>query len=181
MSNRPYTWTGKEETHAYDDIIELPHYVSVTRPHMSMIDRAAQFSPFDALTGYDESISEEGRLTTSREELSEQQMEILNEKIFRLSELCAEAQHDRFSGIDGKGPPIVTITYFVPDSKLHKRSKKDGGAYLKHTGAVKRIDMIEGKLFFQSEKPGKNEIIIPTADIVEISGDALDEVDRLYE
>ena len=52
MGNRPYVWKGGEETDKYDAIIDCPHYVSQRRPHMSMIDRAAQFSPFDALEGY---------------------------------------------------------------------------------------------------------------------------------
>ena len=58
--------------HQYDDIIDLPHHVSATRPRMSMIDRAAQFSPFAALTGYDAAIKETGRLTDERIELSEE-------------------------------------------------------------------------------------------------------------
>ena len=66
MGNRTYTWVQKEATREYDDIIDLPHYVSATRPHMRMIDRAAQFSPFDALTGYDETITETARQTDAR-------------------------------------------------------------------------------------------------------------------
>ena len=57
--------------HQYDDIINLPHYVSPTRPRMSMIDRAAQFSPFAALTGYDDAIHETGRLTDEKIEQSQ--------------------------------------------------------------------------------------------------------------
>ena len=63
MSNRVYTWTGNEENHDYDEIIGLPHYVSTTRPHMSMIDRAAQFSPFDALARFQKLKAE--RMATS--------------------------------------------------------------------------------------------------------------------
>ena len=55
----------------YDDIINLPHHVSKTRPQMSMVDRAAQFSPFAALTGYDAAIKETGRLTDEKVNLSE--------------------------------------------------------------------------------------------------------------
>jgi len=55
----------------YDDIINLPHHVSLTRPHMSILDRAAQFSPFAALSGYDAAVKETARLTSSRIELGE--------------------------------------------------------------------------------------------------------------
>ena len=87
MGNRTYTWVQKEGTHEYDDIIDLPHYVSATRPHMRMIDRAAQFSPFDALTGYDETITETARQTDARIELSEQELAALNETVIRLDRL----------------------------------------------------------------------------------------------
>lgn len=181
MSNRVYTWTGNEETHDYDEIIGLPHYVSTTRPHMSMIDRAAQFSPFDALTGFDDSITEEGRMTDQKTDLSEQDMTILNEKMALLSELCAQAQRSRFNGDQQIESPVVTATYFVADAKLHRRSKKEGGAYISHTGPVKRVDKIEGKLIFYSEKPGSKEISIPTQDIIELQSDALADVDSWYE
>ena len=181
MSNRVYTWTGNEENHDYDEIIGLPHYVSTTCPHMSMIDRAAQFSPFDALTGFDDSITEEGRMTDQKTDLSEQDMTILNEKMALLSELCAQAQRSRFNGDQQIESPVVTATYFVADAKLHRRSKKEGGAYISHTGPVKRVDMIEGKLIFYSEKPGSKEISIPTQDIIELQSDALADVDSWYE
>jgi hypothetical protein len=181
MSNRPYTWKNQEETHEYDDILNLPHYVSETRPHMSMIDRAAQFSPFDALTGFDDNITEEGRLTDQQFALSEQQMDVLNGKLARLSELCAEAQHERFFGGGEKESPVVTVQYFVSDAKLHKHSKKGGGEYLSYTGPVKRIDMIEGRLFFKGERPGQKEKVIPIADIIEISSEELDKVMNWYE
>ena len=64
----------------YDDIINLPHHVSSTRPQMSMIDRAAQFSPFAALTGYDAAIKETGRLTDEKIELDEEALSNLNMK-----------------------------------------------------------------------------------------------------
>ena len=64
----------------YDDIINLPHHVSKTRPQMSMVDRAAQFSPFAALTGYDAAIKETGRLTDEKVNLSEEEKEALDRK-----------------------------------------------------------------------------------------------------
>lgn len=108
----------------YDDIIHLPHHVSKTRPQMSMEDRAAQFSPFAALTGYDAAILETGRLTEDKLELGEEAQAILDRKQRYLAEI-----------IDTK--PAVTVTYFVPDEK------KSGGAYSTVTGFLKRIDEYE--------------------------------------
>lgn len=108
----------------YDDIIHLPHHVSKTRPQMSMEDRAAQFSPFAALTGYDAAILETGRLTEDKLELGEESRAILDRKQRYLAEI-----------IDTK--PEITVTYFVPDEK------KSGGAYSTVTGFLKRIDEYE--------------------------------------
>ena len=105
----------------YDDIIHLPHHVSKTRPQMSLEDRAAQFSPFAALTGYDAAILETGRLTEEKSELGEETQAILDRKQRHLAEI-----------IDTK--PAITVTYFVPDEK------KSGGAYSTVTGFLKRID-----------------------------------------
>ena len=111
----------------YDDIIHLPHHVSKTRPQMSMEDRAAQFSPFAALTGYDAAILETGRLTDEKVELGEETRAILDRKQRYLAEI-----------IDTK--PEITVTYFVPDEK------KSGGAYSTVTGFLKRIDEYEREL-----------------------------------
>ena len=111
----------------YDDIIHLPHHVSKTRPQMSMEDRAAQFSPFAALTGYDAAILETGRLTEDKLELGEETQAILDRKQRYLAEI-----------IDTK--PEITVTYFVPDEK------KSGGAYSTVTGFLKRIDEYERQL-----------------------------------
>lgn len=108
----------------YDDIIHLPHHVSKTRPQMSQEDRAAQFSPFAALTGYDAAILETGRLTEDKLELGEESRAILDRKQRYLAEI-----------IDTK--PEITVTYFVPDEK------KSGGAYSTVTGFLKRIDEYE--------------------------------------
>ena len=108
----------------YNDIIHLPHHVSKTRPQMSMEDRAAQFSPFAALTGYDAAILETGRLTEDKLELGEETQAILDRKQRYLAEI-----------IDTK--PEITVTYFVPDEK------KSGGAYSTVTGFLKRIDEYE--------------------------------------
>lgn len=108
----------------YDDIINMPHHVSSTRPQMSMMDRAAQFSPFAALTGYDGAIKETARLTDEKVELDDETISILNMKI----QMLVETSEDK---------PEVCITYFHPDEK------KTGGSYVHATGVVKRIDEIE--------------------------------------
>jgi hypothetical protein len=108
----------------YDEIIALPHHISKKRPQMPMSDRAAQFSPFAALTGYDAAIKETGRLTDSRIELEEDELLQLNLKFQAIKENLADN-------------PVETFTYFKPDER------KDGGAYLTVTGAVKKIDEYE--------------------------------------
>ena len=108
----------------YDDIINLPHHVSKTRPQMSMIDRAAQFSPFAALTGYDAAIKETGRLTDEKIELDEEALSNLNMKFQILFEKPDEQ-------------PDIAITYFKPDET------KSGGAYLTTTDKIKKVDEYE--------------------------------------
>ena len=112
---------NSESNHQYDDIIDLPHHVSATRPRMSMIDRAAQFSPFAALTGYDAAIKETGRLTDQRIELTEDSRAVLDRK----QQLLVDNLADH---------PEVSVTYFVPDKR------KTGGAYVTVTGRVKKVD-----------------------------------------
>ena len=105
----------------YDEIMELPHHVSKTRPQMPMSDRAAQFAPFAALTGYESAIKETGRLTDERIELDEEALTALDRKYQLLMDALDDA-------------PKVTITYFQPDER------KAGGQYVSATGAVKKID-----------------------------------------
>ncbi|HOO05725.1 MAG TPA: hypothetical protein PLH83_04435, partial [Ruminococcus sp.] len=95
----------------YEDIINLPHHVSTKRPQMSMLDRAAQFSPFAALTGYDAAIKETGRLTDEKIEMDEESLNMLNMKF----QLLVEALDDEHE---------VSFTYFKPDET------KAGGAYV---------------------------------------------------
>lgn len=108
----------------YADIINLPHHISSSRPQMSITDRAAQFSPFAALTGYDAAIEETGRITDSFIELDESRKAVLNEKLQLILENIKEQ-------------PEVTITYFKPDDK------KAGGAYVDVTGHIKKLDDYE--------------------------------------
>ena len=88
----------------YDDIINLPHHISSKHPRLSMEQRAAQFAPFAALTGYGDSIKETARLTDNRIELNEEEKEMLNIKLQELKNKVSIM-------------PQVTITYFVPDVK----------------------------------------------------------------
>ena len=127
----------------YDDIINLPHHVSATRPHMPVSDRAAMFSPFAALTGYDAEIKEASRLTTDRKELNEDAKAFLNEKMRLLVDCISDC-------------PMVTITYVLPDKK------KAGGAYVSYSGKVKKFDDFERILTMTDGK------IIPIQDILDI-------------
>ena len=130
----------------YEDIINLPHHVSKTRPQMSMIDRAAQFSPFAALTGYDAAIKETGRLTDEKIEMDEDRKAALDMKQAYLIEMIDEQ-------------PEISITYFLPDAK------KSGGAYVTVTGNLKRFDEYERLLILTDGKK------IPMDDIADIESD----------
>ena len=112
-----------KSTHKYDDIINLPRPVSKKHSPMSNSDRAAQFSPFAALTGYDAVIAESGRLTDAQIELDEGGKALLDEKLQLIQAHLA-------------GNPEVKLTVFRPDSR------KTGGAYEEITGRVKKIDPV---------------------------------------
>lgn len=127
----------------YDDIIDLPHHVSATRPQMPMMDRAAQFSPFAALTGYDAAIKETARLTDQKIDLDDYEKEEINDKI----QLITEHLGEDFE---------VVITYFQPDSR------KAGGAYVDAVGIVKKIDEYDRVIILQDGKK------IPIDDILDI-------------
>lgn len=114
----------------YDEIINLPHHVSKTRPQMPLSDRAAQFAPFAALTGYDSAIKETGRLTDERIELDEEALTALDRKY----QLLIEALDDA---------PEVTIIYFQPDER------KAGGQYVSATGTVKKVDTFGRRILLQ--------------------------------
>ncbi|MDD4690511.1 MAG: YolD-like family protein [Eubacteriales bacterium] len=135
-------------TDNYDDIINLPHHQSARRAHMSNYDRAAQFSPFAALTGYDDAVKETARLTDRKVELDEYELQSLNEKLNRIQDALNEE-------------PEVSITYFVADNK------KSGGSYKTISGIVKQIDEFEHLVLM------RNGMKIPIEDIFEIDGDVL--------
>lgn len=119
-----------KDIHRYDDIINLPHHVSKSHPPMSTLNRAAQFSPFAALTGYEDAIEETARLTGKRIDLDESAKSRLDEKLRIVQEQL---------NIE----PEITITYFQPDDK------KSGGAYVSICGIVKRIDYYERTVIMQ--------------------------------
>lgn len=116
-------------TENYEDIIHLSRPVSTKRLPMSRYDRAAQFSPFAALTGYDGVIEETARLTDRQVELDEGGKAELDEKLREIQANIADI-------------PQVTVTYFREDGR------KDGGAYITVTGKVKKIDQYTGTLVF---------------------------------
>jgi len=127
----------------YDDIINLPHHVSTTHPQMSSTNRAAQFSPFAALTGYDSAIKETARLTTERIELGESEIAVLDMKL----RILEDSVEDR---------PEIAVTYYKPDEK------KTGGAYITASGTLKKIDDVERTIILTN---GDN---IPIPDILDI-------------
>ena len=130
----------------YDKIMGLPHHVSKTRPQMPMSDRAAQFAPFAALTGYDAAIKETRRLTDERIELDVEALSALDMEYQLLMEAHDEA-------------PEVTITYFQPDER------KAGGKYVSAVGAVKKIDDFERRITMQDGAK------IPMDDVLSIEGE----------
>ena len=124
----------------YEDIINLPHHVSERHARMSMLDRAAQFSPFAALTGYDAAIEETARLTDTKIELDESEKDLLNQR------LC--------EALDSGTP--VRITYFLPDER------KDGGAYVCTAGKVRKVDIFSDSIVMESE------LAIPIANVMQV-------------
>ena len=130
----------------YEEIMKHPHHVSKTRPKMPMSDRAAQFAPFAALTGYDSAIKETGRLTDERIELDEEALTALDMKY----QLLMDALDDE---------PEVTITYFQPDER------KAGGKYVSANGAVKKVDDFERRITM------RDGTRIPMDDVLSIDGE----------
>ena len=108
-------------TGPYDDIINLPHHVSKTHPHMPNIDRAAQFSPFAALTGFEGAIEETARLTDDKRDITDSEREKLDEALAGIMQ-------------DPNPKADVMITYFVPDAR------KDGGEYVTEKVRIRRVD-----------------------------------------
>lgn len=132
-------------TGIYHDIIHLPHHVSTTRRHMPVNDRAAQFSPFAALTGYDTAVKETARLTDERIELDEHMKDLLSHRLLIIANRIKENSE-------------IAITYFQPDEK------KNGGAYVTAINAAKKIDEYERVIVMA------DGTAIPIDEIVSIDG-----------
>lgn len=135
-----------ESKDMYEDIINLPHHVSERHPQMPMAERAAQFSPFAALTGFGAVIRETERQTDQMREMTENEREELD---YKLGILC------NFPG----EKPCVAITYFVPDEK------KEGGAYRTIRGQLKKIDSYKREIIM---KDGSH---IPIDCVLELNGE----------
>ncbi len=134
---------NKDDKNPYADIIDLPHHVSPTRKRMPIKDRAAQFAPFAALTGYGDAIEETARQTGSRLGLFEDEIGFMEEKLRLLT------------AREGERPEVEAV-YFVRDPL------KDGGSFRTVSGRVKRIDTVERQLIFEDGTE------VPLADLVEL-------------
>ena len=148
------------EKHPYADILHLPHHQAANRKHMSMHDRAAQFSPFAALTGFDGVIAETGRLTDHRIELSKCEKLLLDQKLTLIDEAVRAGQH-----------PEITLLHFTPDAR------KTGGSYQEYTGSVRQIDPIERAIVFLADNGRSAGKAIAIDDVKEIHGELVDYLD----
>lgn len=129
----------------YTDIINLKRPVS-NHNHLSIESRASQFSPFAALTGYDNEVKETARITDKRIDIDDGLREMLNAKLNYLNDHIKES-------------PNISITYFVKDPK------KEGGKYLTKQGIIKRIDTVNEIIKFN------DNMTIPMNDIINITSD----------
>ncbi len=165
----------KKDFAQYEDMLYFKHPVSSTHPPMDIMDRAAQFSPFAALSGYGDAVKETARQTERKQELDEYEKAALDEQ---LHELEAQMRGGKLSGMQSAGAgvqaacvqlaggssaepqPQVTITYFVPDEH------KEGGAYRTITGAVKKIDYYARRIIMEN---GTQEgEVVPVDDILKL-------------
>ena len=148
-----------DENFPYKDIIDLPHHQAEGRKHMSLYDRAAQFAPFAALTGYDDIIAETGRLTDDMLDLTEDARDELDRRFVLLTSLIDEGYR-----------PEVTVTYFVPDKM------KEGGSFERYTGEVKRIDSTMRTFIFYDKDKELTGKVIDIGAIVVVEGEFIDEM-----
>ena len=145
----------------YADIIRLPHWQSPTRTPMTAYERAAQFSPFAALTGYEDMIDEEAREVGAWEPLSEPALEIPNAKITRIAAAIEEGIH-----------PVIRFEYFIEDAA------KDGGSYVSITERVRRIDTVERRIqLFKQVGISKRYMELDMGKIRDISGELVDGIE----
>lgn len=144
----------------YPDIIDHPHWQSPVRPHMSLYDRAAQFSAFDALAGYSDMIREEQRITDEQVHPEGYELEVLNQKLSLIADALRVGRH-----------PELSFTVFVPDEN------KAGGRYETVFGSVKKIDPVSRKVILTStgaEDRGSMNRIIVMDRIIAIHGEQVD-------
>lgn len=114
----------------YKDILHLPHYVSNRRPHMPIVDRAAQFSPFAAVVGYDNAVKEAARVTDLKKELDEMEKAVIDDQLREIEARLPESSE-------------VEIVYYKPDEM------KAGGRYVSKVGKVKKIDTYEREILME--------------------------------
>ena len=150
------------ERNPYEDIIHVPHHQSSNRPHMSLYDRAAQFSPFAALTGFDGVIVETSRLTDQKIELSEYERALLDQKLSRIDDELRKGNH-----------PEITVIYFVLDPL------KAGGAYNEYTGHVRNIDAFERCIVFLAGNGRSAGRRIGIDDIWGMHGELVDDMEYM--
>ena len=141
------------DEHRYDDMLNLPYPYKTPRKKMSMINRGAQFAPFAALTGHDQSIKETARLTDYKIPLSDEEQQILNQRLSIILSLLPLNEE-------------VTITYFIKDKT------KDGGCYVNKNCLIRTIDEYEKKIIMQDHS------YIYIDDIYYISGHLFDKFDE---
>ena len=147
--------------HIYSDIFYMPHWRSPKRTPMSAYERAAQFSSFNALEGYEDMVGEEARVVGTQESLSESEMEILNQKINLVADVLEDGYH-----------PILAFTYFLPDHA------KQGGSYVHLTEKVRKIDVINRRIvLFKTIGASKSYMELEMDRIKDISGDLVDYIE----
>ncbi|MCD7860219.1 MAG: hypothetical protein LUH51_08730 [Firmicutes bacterium] len=133
----------------YDDLLYLPHHRSATHAQMSMQARAVQFSPFAALTGYEDCIAEAGRQTAARPEQGEAAVAALDEALRALAPELSRR-------------PRVRIRYFRPDER------KSGGEICTLVGNLKEIDTVHTRLILADAQVIEMEDILCLEKIEEI-------------
>lgn len=136
----------------YDDIINMPHHVSRTRPRMSLRARAGQFAPFAALTGHGAALSETARLTERPPCLTDSVLKKLDETLAYVREHAEEGVR-------------VSVTYYVADER------KEGGSYHVLQDEVKHVDASRRLLLFR----GGEEVPLSSVVALEVDGGALED------
>ena len=151
---------GSEDNGNYDDIINLSRPSSGRYPKMSLHDRAAQFAPFAALTGYEDAISEEGRLTKLRRTVSDEDMRNINLELQKLVAMVKEYKYGVKcfkSESANKERPVAAIEYFVPDEK------KSGGSYVKDKFHIREVNLNNRTIITDDDKFIKIDDIVSIA------------------